>query len=229
LTAYLPDRQLRDRVKAALATLTDLDHEIRRSGLRGNADPGRPRARRRRSTRRRQDAPDLPKRKIKPAHDRQDLHHPGRQDISGHRCSSPSPARPTARCARTALRLILAPTTTSGPPGMHHTSPPCSTGSSRTCAVSSATTCSTSPPSSRRSGWPRTFISPCAAPSPAPSCGRSSSSPTTKSVGPRQITSGSRATACLYGMRHQAALPRPRDRRAAHGVGRRPGRYWPAR
>jgi hypothetical protein len=66
LTAYLPDRQLRDRVKAALATLTDLDHEIRRSGLRGNADPGRPRARRQRSTRRRQDAPDLPKRKISP-------------------------------------------------------------------------------------------------------------------------------------------------------------------
>jgi hypothetical protein len=42
--------------------ITDLDTEIRRSGLRGKADPNRPR--RQRSTRRRQDAPDLPKRKI---------------------------------------------------------------------------------------------------------------------------------------------------------------------
>jgi hypothetical protein len=46
--------------------IADLDHEIRRSGLRGNADPGRTRPRRQRSTRRRQDAPDLPKRKISP-------------------------------------------------------------------------------------------------------------------------------------------------------------------
>jgi Replication initiator protein, pSAM2 len=44
----------------------ELDHEIKRSGLRGNADPGRPRPRRQRSTRRRQDAPDPPKRKIAP-------------------------------------------------------------------------------------------------------------------------------------------------------------------
>src|SRR5262249_35612757 len=43
-----------------------LDAELRRSGLRGTADPGRPRPRRQRSTRRRQDAPDLPKRKISP-------------------------------------------------------------------------------------------------------------------------------------------------------------------
>src|SRR5262249_55903346 len=46
--------------------ITDLDHEIRRSGLRGKADPGRPRPRRQRSTRRRQDAPALPTRKISP-------------------------------------------------------------------------------------------------------------------------------------------------------------------
>ena len=46
--------------------ITDLDVEIRRSGLRGNADPGRSRPRRQRSTRRRQDTPDLPKRKISP-------------------------------------------------------------------------------------------------------------------------------------------------------------------
>jgi hypothetical protein len=45
--------------------IEDLDREIKRSGLRGNADPDRPR-RRHRSTRRRQDAPDLPKQKISP-------------------------------------------------------------------------------------------------------------------------------------------------------------------
>jgi hypothetical protein len=46
--------------------ITGLDTEIRRSGLRGQADPGWTRPRRQRSTRRRQDAPDLPKRKISP-------------------------------------------------------------------------------------------------------------------------------------------------------------------
>jgi hypothetical protein len=44
----------------------ELDQEIKQSGLRGKADPGRPKPRRQRSTRRRQDAPDLPKRKISP-------------------------------------------------------------------------------------------------------------------------------------------------------------------
>jgi hypothetical protein len=46
--------------------IADLDREIRRSGLRGNADTSRSRPRRHRSTRRRQDAPDLPRRKISP-------------------------------------------------------------------------------------------------------------------------------------------------------------------
>jgi hypothetical protein len=44
----------------------ELDEEITRSGLRGNVDPGATRPRRHRSTRRRQDTPDLPKRKISP-------------------------------------------------------------------------------------------------------------------------------------------------------------------
>src|SRR5262249_57588364 len=46
--------------------IAELDQEIKRSGLRGNADPGRPKPRRQRSTRRRQDAPDLPKPRISP-------------------------------------------------------------------------------------------------------------------------------------------------------------------
>ena len=41
----------------------ELDEEITRAGLRGNVLPGRP-ARRHRSTRRRQDAPELPRRKV---------------------------------------------------------------------------------------------------------------------------------------------------------------------
>jgi len=46
--------------------IEDLDHEIARCGLRGHADPGTPRPRRHRSTRRRQDTPGLPRRKISP-------------------------------------------------------------------------------------------------------------------------------------------------------------------
>jgi hypothetical protein len=45
--------------------IAELDQEITNSGLRGKADPGQ-RPRRHRSTRRRQDTPDLPKRKISP-------------------------------------------------------------------------------------------------------------------------------------------------------------------
>jgi Replication initiator protein, pSAM2 len=45
--------------------ITDLDDQITAAGIRGKAAPAKP-ARRHRSTRRRQDAPDLPKRKISP-------------------------------------------------------------------------------------------------------------------------------------------------------------------
>ena len=45
--------------------LTELDDEITKAGIRGKAAPDRP-ARRHRSTRRRQDAPDLPRRKVSP-------------------------------------------------------------------------------------------------------------------------------------------------------------------
>ena len=45
--------------------IRELDEEIAKSGVRGNVAPDRP-ARRHRSTRRRQDAPDLPRRKVNP-------------------------------------------------------------------------------------------------------------------------------------------------------------------
>ena len=47
------------------ALIAELDEEITRSGVRGKVAPDRP-ARRHRSTRRRQDAPDLPRRKVSP-------------------------------------------------------------------------------------------------------------------------------------------------------------------
>ena len=47
------------------ALITELDDEITNAGIRGKAAPAKP-ARRHRSTRRRQDTPDLPKRKINP-------------------------------------------------------------------------------------------------------------------------------------------------------------------
>ena len=46
--------------------ITELDAEITTAGIRGKAAPGPSPARRHRSTRRRQDAPDLPRRKISP-------------------------------------------------------------------------------------------------------------------------------------------------------------------
>ena len=65
-------QQLRDQAAAAGADTTDfdaliteLDEEITKAGIRGKAAPAKP-ARRHRSTRRRQDAPDLPKRKVSP-------------------------------------------------------------------------------------------------------------------------------------------------------------------
>src|SRR5271166_585883 len=45
------------------ALITELDEELAKAGIRGNVNPDRP-ARRHRSTRRRQDAPDLPRRKV---------------------------------------------------------------------------------------------------------------------------------------------------------------------
>ena len=65
-------QQSRDQAEAAGQDTADfdeligeLDEEITKSGVRGNVAPDRP-ARRHRSTRRRQDAPDLPRRKVSP-------------------------------------------------------------------------------------------------------------------------------------------------------------------
>jgi hypothetical protein len=80
-------QQVHDRAEAAGQNTTDLDEllaeldeEITNAGIRGKVAPVKP-ARRHRSTRRRQDAPDLPRRKVSPPHHREDLHGAGRQDV----------------------------------------------------------------------------------------------------------------------------------------------------
>ena len=148
--------------------VTDLDDEITRAGMRGKVLPARP-ARRHRSTKRRQDAPDLPRCKV------------------ASRTVGKTYTAPDGKTFRPSMFLTLTcpsygrvrddgtpadpgSSTTPGRHAMRCTSRPCSTGSCRTCGVSSAMTCSTSPPSNRSGGWPRTFTSPCAAPCPARSC-----------------------------------------------------------
>jgi hypothetical protein len=68
--------------------IAELDQEITSSGLRGKADPKGSRPRRHRSTRRRQDTPDLPKRKISPRTIARPTP-PKTARPSGRRCSSP--------------------------------------------------------------------------------------------------------------------------------------------
>ena len=72
ITLRAEAQQHRDQAAAAGTDTTDfdeliteLDDQITNSGIRGKAAPAKP-ARRHRSTRRRQDAPDLPRRKVNP-------------------------------------------------------------------------------------------------------------------------------------------------------------------
>ena len=54
-----------ERIASDGSVVRELDEEITKAGMRGKVAPDRP-ARRHRSTRRRQDAPDLPRRKVSP-------------------------------------------------------------------------------------------------------------------------------------------------------------------
>ena len=72
MTLRAEAQQHRDQAAAAGTDTTDfdeliteLDEEITKAGIRGKVNPERP-ARRHRSTRRRQDAPDLPRRNVAP-------------------------------------------------------------------------------------------------------------------------------------------------------------------
>ena len=156
-------QQVRDLIAAAGddtadfdQLITELDNQITERGIRGKAAPAKP-VRRHRSTRRRQDAPDLPRRKV----------------IA--RTIGKTYTAPDGKTFRPSLFVTLtcpsygrvgddgapaspAPTTMTARPTMPWPSPRCSTGSSRTCAATSATTCSTSPPSSRNDGSPHVHI-----------------------------------------------------------------------
>ena len=96
--------------------ICELDEEITKSGVRGNVAPGQP-ARRHRSTRRRQDAPDLPSPEGQPRAPwaRPTPRRTARR--SAPRCSSLSPARPTAGSTTAACRSTRPSTTTTRPPG----------------------------------------------------------------------------------------------------------------
>ena len=150
--------------------ITELDDEITNAGIRGKVTPAKP-ARRHRSTRRRQDTPDLPKRTVSP------------------RTVGKTYTAPDGKTFRPSLFVTLTcpsygrvgedgapadPDTYdyTTPLATRCTSPRCSTGSSRTCAATSAMTCSTSPPSNRSGASPRTFIWRSAAPSHGGNCAR---------------------------------------------------------
>ena len=81
-------QQLRDQAHAAGqhtgdfdALITELDEEIAKAGIRGKVNPDRP-ARRHRSIRRRQDAPDLPRRKVSPRTVGKTCCHPGGRPVT---------------------------------------------------------------------------------------------------------------------------------------------------
>ena len=108
----------------------------------------RPR-RRVRSTRRRQDAPDLPRRRGDRAPSGRVYRH-RRPTVPALDVRHPDPALLRAGPSPTAPRSTRPATTTGGPPGTRSTSPSWSTGSGRTCAAPCGWTCSTSPPSNPR-------------------------------------------------------------------------------
>ena len=174
--------------------------EINNAGMRGNVLPARP-ERRHRSTRRRQDAPPLPKRTVDPRTVGKTYTTPDGKTFRPSlfiTLTCPSYGRVTSR--RNAGRPGQ-PTTTRGRPATRCTSPRCSTGSCRTCAASSATTSSTSPRSSRNGASRRTSTSRCAAPSHAPNSARSSPRPTTRCGGRPPTRSASTAATCPSGTR----------------------------
>jgi len=85
--------------------ILELDREIERTGVAGRLRTGDQRSRRTRSTRRRQDVPDLPRRPV----DNRTVGRTfsaGAARPSGPRSSSPSPSTATARSRRTAPRSI---------------------------------------------------------------------------------------------------------------------------
>jgi hypothetical protein len=184
--------------------IAELDQEIASSGLRGKADPTHARPRRHRSTRRRRDAPDLPKRKISPrtvgktytAKDGKTFRPSMFLTLTcpsyGRVGEDGTPADPGSydyqRAARDALHFAAL-----------------FDRFTQNLRRVLGYEVQYSPPSNPSAAWPRTSMSRCAAPSPGPSCGSSSPPPTTRSGGPPPTKSGSRGITCRCGMRPAAA------------------------
>jgi hypothetical protein len=160
-----------DLMAAIREIVTDLDQELRACGLRGplpSLDP-KPARRRARSTKRRQDVPDLPRKKV--ARNTIGRVYGGKYRPSmmvtltmpSYGAINPmarSTRRPACR-ARMVPRVAPTSTTIPVPHEISCSAPRCSTGGSRTCVARSATTCSTSRPWNRRNVVPRTFMCCC--------------------------------------------------------------------
>jgi hypothetical protein len=188
--------------------IAELDQEIASSGLRGKADPGAQRPRRHRSTRRRQDAPDLPKRRISPRTIgktytaragkvfRPSMFLTLTCPSYGRVGEDGTPADPACydytRAARDALHFAALFDRF--------------TQNLRRVLGYEVQYFATIEPQRRLA--PHVHVA-CAAPSPAPSCGRSSPPPTTRSGGPPPIRSGLTVTICRCGMRLAAATSTP--------------------
>ena len=207
-------QQQRDAAAAAGADTTDfdlliteLDEEIAKAGIRGKVNPGRP-ARRHRSTRRRQDAPDLPRRKVTLRTVGKTYAAPDGKTFRpsmfvtltcpsyGRVGEDGAPADPEsydyARAARDALtfaalfdRFVQ---------------------NLRRYLGYDVQYFAASNPSG---GLPRTSTSRCAAPYPAPNCAGCSPRPITRSGGPLPRPSSTTGTSCPCGMRRPATTLTP--------------------
>ena len=196
--------------------IAELDQELTRCGLRGMADPGQQRARRRRSTRRRQDTPDLPKRKISP------------------RTVGKTYTAPDGKTFRPSMFLtltcpsygrVLKDGTPDEPASYNYLQ--AARDALHFAALFDRFTQNLrrvlgydvqySPPSNPRSAWHRTCTSPCAAPYRGRSYGRSSPRPITRSGGPALMWCGSRGTGCRCGTSQHAT--RDRDEAIAAAMG----------
>ena len=166
-----------DQVNEIDDAIREVEEATAVEGLRGTVAPPHgadqvAEPKRQRSTRRRQDAPDLPPAAGPAAHPRAGLHRTGRHrtppvDVADHdprlvrtRTTDGSPVDPRAYDYQRAAWDAI-------------TFPDCWTASGRTCAGASAGTSSTPDASSRNGVSPHTRTSRSGAPSPAPSCGKS--------------------------------------------------------
>ncbi|MBB5130572.1 hypothetical protein HNP84_000260 [Thermocatellispora tengchongensis] len=187
------------------AAIAGIDAEINAAGMRGNV-LSRTAGKRTRSTKRRQDAPDLPRRKM--THTTLGRTFVGSDGKTYRPSLFVTLTLPSYGRVRDGVPIDPDTYATPVPLAMRCTSPNWSTGSCRTSVASPTMTCSTSPPSNRKSGSPRTCTWPSAAPSPDARSSRSRRQPTTKCGGLPSIARSSTASTCPSGMTASATSTR---------------------